>query len=886
MEICASFVEGVDRDFDKKDIRILTLGDDPRSTTGFAKVHLHLLKGLYRLKEERSNDVSITSIGWHSPTHLVTRSKVHIQDGLHVTNDTGFNLIRTDARDEYAVKTFQRLLPYYQPSIVFTIGDPWMVKVVRHMKRQYNYLWVPYVPIDGLDMAQVWIEIISDADYIVSYSSFGTSVMKAAKKLEKKAMYQINHGVDPETYKSLEQNFARQNLGIGKDEFIVLWLARNTPRKRIDLALEAFAKFIAPSYTCVGCQALYFQGHNDFDKVHAGSQCLACNGTDFRFSPKKENTRIFLYTTNVDIGFDIPKLSKEYGLEGKLLIPANNMVDVGVSEGDMAQIYNAADVFLSTATGEGWGLPIHEAMACGIPVVVPNFGGYMEDLVEARVTGFSYDYDVLDRDPGTGYIRCRPNPTDAVKYLDLIYHSKRGELKNLTNRWILEPEALQSFDGLVERVTKQGQKRAHQLSWDRFSGEYYELTKILVPEFACEKVFENILTTKSKKKTIAFIGHSLLPAWGGAERSMLSLLIYLKNKLDCNVVLYYVKTENNFHLRFNNFEIQDGITVIQGVSGERFIRKFLEEIQPDMVFTQLLAIPEVARLCNNFDIPYYAFIRSFEGLCDENYVSNEFAQYYPSVMELVNPFAGYRKDLFEVLDGAQKVIFNSFYLKEILKTTFNNQITRKMEDNSRVLYPIVDPASDDSFVVPPTTTRTPINVSLIKPTRAKGSLVFIETARLAQQLDSKEFRNLDWLMVGYTDKITRDIFEKLGTEIPKLKVAPSSSSMAEIYAKSAIVLFPSVFKEAFGRVPIECAINNVPVLSSNAFGIPESSCELSLINDYHNPHEWIARIEEIMTNPAKRQELLDAQQVSLLEYQKEMKIQLETFVEELSVCLL
>jgi len=33
------------------------------------------------------------------------------------------------------------------------------------------------------------------------------------------------------------------------------------------------------------------------------------------------------------------------------------------------RIYNASDVYLTTATGEGWGLSITEAMACKLPTV-------------------------------------------------------------------------------------------------------------------------------------------------------------------------------------------------------------------------------------------------------------------------------------------------------------------------------------------------------------------------------------------------------------------------------------------------------------------------------------------------------------------------------------
>jgi len=37
----------------------------------------------------------------------------------------------------------------------------------------------------------------------------------------------------------------------------------------------------------------------------------------------------------------------------------------------MAELYNAADLYLTTSLGEGWGLGITEALGCGCPAAVP-----------------------------------------------------------------------------------------------------------------------------------------------------------------------------------------------------------------------------------------------------------------------------------------------------------------------------------------------------------------------------------------------------------------------------------------------------------------------------------------------------------------------------------
>jgi len=44
----------------------------------------------------------------------------------------------------------------------------------------------------------------------------------------------------------------------------------------------------------------------------------------------------------------------------------------------MAAIYSRSDVLLSATAGEGFGLPVLEAQACGTPVIVSNFSAQPE----------------------------------------------------------------------------------------------------------------------------------------------------------------------------------------------------------------------------------------------------------------------------------------------------------------------------------------------------------------------------------------------------------------------------------------------------------------------------------------------------------------------------
>ena len=49
-------------------------------------------------------------------------------------------------------------------------------------------------------------------------------------------------------------------------------------------------------------------------------------------------------------------------------------------EEKLGDVYRKADVFVAPTKGEGWGITIHEAKACGLPVIVPKnkYAGYMD----------------------------------------------------------------------------------------------------------------------------------------------------------------------------------------------------------------------------------------------------------------------------------------------------------------------------------------------------------------------------------------------------------------------------------------------------------------------------------------------------------------------------
>ncbi|MGB9133422.1 MAG: glycosyltransferase family 4 protein [Methanosarcina sp.] len=93
-------------------------------------------------------------------------------------------------------------------------------------------------------------------------------------------------------------------------------------------------------------------------------------------------------------------LPNDVGVRGKLLkhIESLNLqkdvIFTGhVPESELAEIYNAVDLFVFPSLYEGFGMPPLEAMACGTPVITSNTSSLPEVVGEAAITVDPYDVD-------------------------------------------------------------------------------------------------------------------------------------------------------------------------------------------------------------------------------------------------------------------------------------------------------------------------------------------------------------------------------------------------------------------------------------------------------------------------------------------------------------
>lgn len=156
--------------------------------------------------------------------------------------------------------------------------------------------------------------------------------------------FPLPHGFNPSTYFPIPKHIARKFFGVPENDFLILNLNRNQPRKRWDICMQAFAEVIK-------------RLPDDPIKLVIGTSLTGAWNLKELFERE-------LRKRNVPI---------EKGLS-KLVIPGHAQM---LTDEETNFLYNIADIGINTCDGEGFGLCNFEQGGIGIPQIVTKLGGFL-----------------------------------------------------------------------------------------------------------------------------------------------------------------------------------------------------------------------------------------------------------------------------------------------------------------------------------------------------------------------------------------------------------------------------------------------------------------------------------------------------------------------------
>lgn len=343
-------------------MRILWASNGPHTNTGYGVPTRHVIKHLKNMGHEVA---------------------VQAFYGLHGCAVNSGDLVIYPAQGEAnGSDCIGAHAKHFGADLVVTLYDNWAFPL--DYGQLFEAPWLSWFPVDGKPVPQKSIARALAADYPAVFSKDGQQLMaNAGVEVE-----YLPYGLDCDVFEPGDKLKARQELGLPEIGFIIVTVAANKgypARKAWPEILMAFKHFQAMH----GDAILYLH-----------TRLTPISKAGIHFGPLLRD-------------LEIPK-------ESIIAVPQDALA-VGIDNDDLAVLYQAADVMLLPSMGEGFGLPIAEAQACGCPVITHHCSSMPELTVYGQCIPPLQPFWVEGLEYWWGY----PSVERIVSALEITYLSAR-----------------------------------------------------------------------------------------------------------------------------------------------------------------------------------------------------------------------------------------------------------------------------------------------------------------------------------------------------------------------------------------------------------------------------------------------------------------------------
>jgi glycosyltransferase involved in cell wall biosynthesis len=329
-------------------MRLLIIGTHPSQTTGYSKVVYNIAKQLGRYPNVRSTIFGIQRFNNVNDNNRLDFPKnVAVWDVYaHDKNDYGFG---TGSLSSFVITN--------DPDVVMVYNDAEVIKKyimnLQLLKQSddFKYMGRDFKIVAYLDQVHAnhnpeTIKYIAEnTQHVFCFTEHWRNNYLSYFNEQERMIYNkqssvVRHGIHPITINDTTEQ-CKEYLNFPKDSFVFLNLNRFATKKRLDVSIIAFVKFLKK--TNAKNAYLYFPAIADKDPYllkHIYSNELRLNN---------------LYFPNN-------------------LIIGNTLL----SDDDIKKVYMASDVGLNSCDGEGFGLCNYEHAAYGKPQIVSKVGGLQD----------------------------------------------------------------------------------------------------------------------------------------------------------------------------------------------------------------------------------------------------------------------------------------------------------------------------------------------------------------------------------------------------------------------------------------------------------------------------------------------------------------------------
>ena len=321
----------------------LLLISDCGVPTGFGRIADEIAMRLHK------RNIQVTALSYAYDGLLAARGPAGQPLPYHV------GTLQGKPEPPYQPSTIMNVINVVRPDVIMSVQDAPYGETIRNLPLDWSQRrFIMLTPVDGVPIHPRWVETMQRADAAMTISQFGVEAFrKAGVQVEL-----CRPGIDTDVFYPLpdhERVQLRQKLGLSRRHFIVGTMCQNQGRKSIPLMMRAF----------------------------------------FEFAQDKPDARYLMdMHMSSPAGFDIKTLCQQHGWDESKIISRDDAIRAGVVE--LRDRYNMLDVHMVIAHREGYGLPLSEAMACGVPSMALEYcsgpetvheRGYLVPTMDLRVPG-------------------------------------------------------------------------------------------------------------------------------------------------------------------------------------------------------------------------------------------------------------------------------------------------------------------------------------------------------------------------------------------------------------------------------------------------------------------------------------------------------------------
>lgn len=382
---------------------LLYVSDFDLRSSGYMQISIALCRAL----AERGHKVMALGLGYDGAEHNWPFSIIPVQGP-----DT-FGIVQGMMQNIEAITQSGQLDPV--EAIIVALDIPLQDSMLQRLgqlvqNKALPQRW-PYIgiyPIESGPLCTAWANILTPMDERLVISQYGLKCMEEKGV----AGHFLPVGLDTASWRLPlpdERAKLRKAMGFTDDQLVVLTVADNQERKNLWIAAETVKRLPSAQWILV--------------------------------------TRV-----NSPVGWKIPELAWQCGIQERMM-----SFDRGMAFDKLWTLYAVSDAFLLTSKAEGFGMPMIEAMACGVPVVATDCTAIPEQVWDDYPAntvrrGFPIRPNFWNLDPWGNSMRAWADPDNAAVWLDTIAGMKRNS----------DPE-------LVE-IIKRGRAYAESRTWQRAAG--------------------------------------------------------------------------------------------------------------------------------------------------------------------------------------------------------------------------------------------------------------------------------------------------------------------------------------------------------------------------------------------------------------------------------